>query len=98
LTLQIDCLKLQTRKHSSSQPVECQSAFQVNNDWKSTHTNVIQPLKKLFNPKAYTIVDEFGCAGFNTNKFLKYFGGINKGRPNEEDLKHAEVFAEKLKA
>jgi flavodoxin len=54
-------------------------------------------LKETLQSKGYTIVDEFGCAGFNTNKFLKYFGGINKGRPNEEDLKHAEAFAEKLK-
>jgi flavodoxin len=54
-------------------------------------------LKETLQSKGYTIVDEFGCAGFNTNKFLKYFGGLNKGRPNEEDLKHAEAFAEKLK-
>jgi flavodoxin len=54
-------------------------------------------LKETLQSKGYMIVDEFGCAGFNTNKFLKYFGGINKGRPNEEDLKHAEAFAEKLK-
>ena len=53
--------------------------------------------KETLQTKGYTIVDEFGCAGFNTNKFLKYFGGLNKGRPNEEDLKHAEAFAEKLK-
>jgi flavodoxin len=43
-------------------------------------------LKETLQSKGYTIVDEFGCAGFNTNKFLKYFGGINKGRPNAEDL------------
>jgi flavodoxin len=43
------------------------------------------------------IVGEFGCAGYNTNKFLKYFGGINKGRPNNEDLKRAEEFSLKLK-
>ena len=55
-------------------------------------------LKETLQSKGYTVVDEFGCAGFNTNKFLKYFGGINKGRPNEEDLKHAEAFAEKLKS
>jgi flavodoxin len=54
-------------------------------------------LKETLQSKGYTIVDEFGCAGFNTNKFLKWFGGINKGRPNAEDLKHAEAFAEKLK-
>ena len=35
-------------------------------------------------------MDEFGCTGFNTNRFLKYFGGINKGRPNAEDLKKRE--------
>ena len=55
------------------------------------------PLKEKLQSKGYTIVDEFICAGFNTNKFLKYFGGINKGRPNAEDLKHAEEFASKLK-
>ena len=53
-------------------------------------------LKETLQSKGYMIVDEFGCAGFNTNKFLKYFGGINKGRPNEEDLAHAEAFAQKL--
>lgn len=47
--------------------------------------------------KGYTIVDEFMCPGFNTNSFLKLFGGINKGRPNAEDLKHAETFAKNLK-
>ena len=54
-------------------------------------------LKETLQSKGYNIVGEFGCAGFNTNKFLKYFGGINKGRPNSEDLKHAEEFASKLK-
>jgi hypothetical protein len=28
---------------------------------------------------------------------MKYFGGMNKGRPNAEDLKHAEEFAQNLK-
>ena len=43
------------------------------------------------------IVGEFACKGFNKNSFMKYFGGMNKGRPNAEDLKHAEEFAQKLK-
>jgi flavodoxin len=54
-------------------------------------------LKETLQSKGFTIVGEFGCAGFNTNKFLKYFGGINKGRPNGEDLKNAETFAQNLK-
>ena len=53
-------------------------------------------IKETLQSKGYTIVDEFGCAGFNTNKFLKWLGGINKGRPNAEDLKHAKDFALKL--
>ena len=54
-------------------------------------------LREKLEAKGYRIVDEFQCRGFNTNVFLKYFGGMNKGRPNEEDLKLAEAFAEKLK-
>jgi flavodoxin len=54
-------------------------------------------LREKLTVKGYTIADEFICPGFNTNSFLKYFGGINKGRPNAEDLKRAEIFAKKLK-
>lgn len=54
-------------------------------------------LREKLQSKGYLIVDEFQCKGFNTNLFLKYFGGMNKGRPNEEDLKNAKAFAEKLK-
>jgi len=43
--------------------------------------------------KGYSVIGEFGCAGWNTNSFLKYFGGINKGRPDAGDLKNAEEFA-----
>ena len=55
------------------------------------------PLREKLQSKGYVIADEFICAGFNTNKFLKWFGGINKGRPNAEDLKHAEEFAQNLR-
>lgn len=56
-----------------------------------------KPLKVKLQSKGYVIVDEFICAGFNTNGFLRLFGGINKGRPNAEDLKHAEEFARNQK-
>ena len=54
-------------------------------------------LREVLESKGYIILDEFQCKGFNTNSFLKYFGGMNKGRPNVEDLKNAEDFAENLK-
>jgi flavodoxin len=53
-------------------------------------------LREKLQSKGYMIVDEFQCKGFNTNSFMKYFGGMNKGRPNAEDLKHAEEFAQNL--
>jgi len=54
-------------------------------------------LKEKLQSKGYTIVDEFQCKGFNTNSFIKFFGGMNKGRPNVKDLKQAEEFAQNLK-
>ncbi len=54
-------------------------------------------LREKLKAKGYKIIDEFSCAGLNTNSINKLFGGINKGRPNAEDLKHAEEFALKLK-
>jgi flavodoxin len=50
---------------------------------------------KLIN-KGLIVIDEFSCKGFNTNSFLKFFGGMNKGRPNENDLNHAKEFALEL--
>jgi flavodoxin len=78
---------------TSGMPVGVSGQEKVEEYTSKCHTT----LKETLQSKGYTIVGEFGCAGFNTNKFLKYFGGINKGRPNEEDLKNAEAFAEKLK-
>jgi flavodoxin len=54
-------------------------------------------IKEKLQAKGYAIVGEFTCAGFNTNSFLKHIGGINKGRPDAEDLKRAEEFALSLK-
>jgi flavodoxin len=54
-------------------------------------------LREKLQSKGYVIVDEFACKGFNTNSFMKYLGGMNKGRPNAKDLEHAKEFALKLK-
>lgn len=54
-------------------------------------------LRDKLQSKGYTVIDEFACPGHNTNSFLKLFGGLNKGRPNAQDLKQAEDFAQNLK-
>jgi flavodoxin len=46
--------------------------------------------------KGFTIVGEFGCAGWNTNSFLRFSRGLNRGRPNAEDLDLARAFARGL--
>ncbi len=56
-----------------------------------------QQIREKLQIKGYTVIGEFGCAGWNTNSFLKYFGGLNKGRPNADDLKNAEAFARQMK-
>ena len=54
-------------------------------------------LREKLQSKGYTVVGEFNCKGFNTNRVYGRVGGMNKGRPNVEDLKLAEEFASKLK-
>jgi len=57
-----------------------------------------EALRNILKLKGYLIQDEFSCKGYNTNLFLKYFGGMNKGRPNSDDLKSAEEFAQRMKS
>ncbi len=47
--------------------------------------------------KGYNILDEFNCPGYDTYLFTKIVGGLQKGRPNQEDLNAGQTFAEKLK-
>jgi flavodoxin len=54
-------------------------------------------LREKLGAKGYVIIGEFSCAGFNTNSFLKYFGGLNKGKPDAEDMRNEEGFAEEMK-
>jgi flavodoxin len=53
-------------------------------------------LKEKLLGKKFQIVGEFSCKGFDTFSLLKIFGGINKGRPDEDDLREAGLFARKL--
>lgn len=53
-------------------------------------------LREKLTEKQCVIVGEFNCHGWNTNSVLKWLGGINKGRPNANDLRDAKIFAESL--
>lgn len=57
-----------------------------------------EPFKQLLIKKWFVIKDEFMCKGFIDYGFLKYFfGGINKHRPNIQDLDNAKDFSLHLK-
>jgi len=65
-------------------------AFVANREFVgNNHAQIRDKLKA----KGYTVIGEFGCAGWNTNSFLRFFGGLNKGRPDAGDLLNAEAFA-----
>jgi len=62
---------------------------------KISHFHV--PLRKALTNKAFDIIGEFNCRGFDTVGPFKIIGGINKGKPNESDIKEAKNFALNLK-
>ena len=53
-------------------------------------------LKDKLIKKGFQVVGDFACAGFNTNSFLKTIGGLNRDRPNADDIRRAEEFAQDM--
>jgi flavodoxin len=53
-------------------------------------------LRSRLRARGCAVVGEFNCVGFNDNSFLKLFGGMNKGRPNQQDIDLARAFAGRL--
>ena len=64
---------------------------------EETRVNDHTTLREKLRSKGWRVVGEFQCRGFNTNSFLGFFGGMNKGRPSDEDIKRAKEFAQNLK-
>jgi flavodoxin len=55
-----------------------------------------EPLKQRLEKKGLRIVAEFSCKGLDTSGVFNHIGGINNNRPNENDLREAQVFARTL--
>lgn len=58
--------------------------------WHST-------LKKRLASKGFDVRDEFCCKALDTMGLLGLFGGVNRGRPDEDDLARARTFARGLR-
>jgi flavodoxin len=59
--------------------------------------NFDKPLKEKLQRKGFDIIGELSCRGLDTYRATKLVGGINKGRPDAQDLKQAENFARSLR-
>ncbi len=66
--------------------------FAVKNSIDDPHTAIRGMLQK----KSWVIKGDYNCAGWNTNSFLKFFGGLNRGKPDEKDLAEAERLGREL--
>ena len=53
-------------------------------------------LRKELSEKGFKIIGEFTCKAWDSFGPMGLVGGINKGRPNEKDLKKARDFAARL--
>lgn len=53
-------------------------------------------VEKELRKHSFEIIGSFVCKGYNTFGPVKLFGGIAKGRPNDEDFQNAKDFAKKL--
>ena len=53
-------------------------------------------LRNILLEKGCDVVGEYNCPGLNKNSVLFLFGGMNKGRPNSDDLLGARKFAQGL--
>lgn len=57
---------------------------------------LLRSLKSLLKEKGFDVAGDFMCKGYDNFGPFRLFGGINKERPNEEDLRKAEKFGESL--
>jgi len=70
--------------------------FSTSGDPRGRKANWHKALRDRLLDKGFNIIDEFNCVGWDNNGLLKIIGGINKGRPNDQDLGNARNFAKDL--
>ncbi|MBI5679626.1 MAG: flavodoxin family protein [Methanobacterium sp.] len=80
-----------SKKPSNAQRLGHRKSF----DFRASKFNDL--LKNELSKKGFEILGEFNCKGFDTWGPFKLIGGLNKGKPDEEDLKNAAEFAKSLK-
>lgn len=67
--------------------------FSTSGQGKENYNKLVEEKLK---EKNFQVVGSFACRGYDTFGPLKLFGGIAKGRPNENDVEKAKDFAKHL--
>jgi flavodoxin len=80
---------------NSLPPIRNRKAFIFTTSGKG-NPNYSSSLAKRVSETGFEVIGEFTCKAFDVWGPLKLIGGINKGRPNTDDLKAAEIFVEGL--
>ncbi len=76
-------------------PVKNREAFVFTTSGKG-NPNYSSALAEKVSEHGFKVIGEFSCRAFDAWGPLKLIGGINKGRPNADDLKKAGIFVKGL--
>jgi flavodoxin len=76
-------------------PVKSRKAFVFTTSGKG-NPDYTSALAKKISLHGFKVIGEFSCKAFDVWGPLKLIGGINKGRPNSDDLNKAENFVKNL--
>jgi len=57
-----------------------------------------KPLEEMLTKNGFDIIGTFSCRGYDNWGPFRLVGGINKGRPDNQDIGEAEEFARKMAA
>lgn len=67
--------------------------FSTSGQGKIEFNNIV---KQNLSKKGFEVIGSFACKGYDTFGPFKLIGGIAKNRPDDNDIKMAKNFAEKL--
>ncbi len=76
-------------------PIKNKKAFVFTTSGKG-NPDYSSALAEKVSKHGFKVIGEFTCKAFDAWGPLKLIGGINKGRPNADDLKEAQIFVKGL--
>jgi flavodoxin len=70
--------------------------FSTSGSKKTTGNDFEKKIIEVLKKRRTNLLGSFDARGSSTFAFLKLFGGMNKGKPDEEDIREARVFVKNI--